>query len=145
MEVENVSKTDIRSGVMKVAYSIAPWLVGALLFFVVNYHFYAPQFDGKSLSQGDIAQYAGMSKDIKEHREATGEDPQWTGSMFSGMPAYLIDMEYPTQDVKQTVGSVVKVVDAPMNMILFAMIFMMLAVVLMGVNPWIGIIAGLAY
>jgi hypothetical protein len=30
-------------------------------------------------------------------------------------------------------------------MILFAMIFMMVAVVLMGVNPWIGIIAGLAY
>ena len=122
-----------------------PWAVGVMVFTLVSYYFFAPQFDNKSLGQGDVVQYEGMARDIKEHREATGEDPQWTGAMFSGMPAYLIDMEYPTQDVKQTVGSVVKVVDGPMNMILFAMIFMMLAVVLMGVNPWIGIIAGLAY
>ena len=122
-----------------------PWAVGVMIFVLVCNHFFAPQFENKTLGQHDVVQYEGMSRDIKEHREATGEDPQWTGAMFSGMPAYLIDMEYPTQDVKQTVGSVVKVVDGPMNMILFAMIFMMLAVVLMGVNPWIGIIAGLAY
>lgn len=123
----------------------APWAVGIIIFWGVCYYFFAPQFDDKSLGQGDIAQYAGMSEDIREHREATGEDPQWTGNMFSGMPAYLIDVEYPTQDVKQSIGSVVKVVDGPMNMILFSMILMMVAVVLMGVNPWIGIIAGLAY
>ena len=124
---------------------ILPWVVGIAIFVVASLVFYAPQFDGKSLGQGDIAQYAGMSQDIKAHREATGEDPQWTGNMFSGMPAYLIDVESPTQDVKQTVGSVVKVIDGPMNMTLFAMVLMMVAVVLMGVNPWIGIIAGLAY
>ena len=122
-----------------------PWLMGVFIFWAVSYSFYAPQFDGKSLGQGDIAQYSGMSADIRAHRETTGEDPQWTGGMFSGMPAYLIDVEYPLQDVKQTLGSVVKLVGDPMNMTLFAMIFMMLAVVLMGVNPWIGIIAGLAY
>ena len=76
-----------------------PWVVGVVIFAVVSLRFFAPQFDGKSLGQGDIAQYAGMSKDIKDHRAATGEDPQWTGNMFSGMPAYLIDVEYPTQDV----------------------------------------------
>ena len=124
---------------------VLPWLVGGVVLWLVSYTFFAPQFDDKSLGQGDIAQYSGMSADIRAHREATGEDPQWTGGMFSGMPAYLIDVEYPTQDVKQTVGSVVKVVGDPMNMILFAMVAMMLAVVLMGVNPWIGIIAGLAY
>ena len=62
---------------------LMPWVVAIVLFFGVSYYFYAPQFEGKSLSQGDIAQYAGMSKDIKEHREATGEDPQWTGNMLS--------------------------------------------------------------
>ena len=122
-----------------------PWVAGVLVFWAVSYLFFAPQFEGKSLGQGDIAQYSGMSADIRAHREATGEDPQWTGGMFAGMPAYLIDVEYPTQDVKQTVGGVVKMVGDPMNMILFAMLFMMLAVTLMGINPWIGIIAGLAY
>ena len=134
-----------RENILAWGKSALPWCVGLAAFVVVSLHFFAPQFEGKSLGQGDIAQYAGMSKDIKDHREATGEDPQWTGNMFSGMPAYLIDVEYPTQDVKQTVGSVVKAVDGPMNMVLFAMILMMAAAVLMGVNPWIGIVAGLAY
>lgn len=124
---------------------VAPWVVGIALFWGVCYHFFAPQSEGKSLNQGDVTQYAGMSHDIHLHRQATGEDPQWTGNMFSGMPAYLIDVEYPTQDVKQTIGSTVKLLGDPMNMIFFAMLLMMVAVVLMGVNPWIGIIAGLAY
>ena len=122
-----------------------PWIAAPLIFFMVCNHFFAPQFDNKSLQQGDIVQYEGMSRDIKEHREATGEDPQWTGNMFSGMPAYLIDMEHPTQDVKQTIGQSVKIFDEPMGIIFFAMVLMMVAIVLMGMNPWIGIIAGLAY
>ena len=122
-----------------------PWIAAPLIFFMVCNHFFAPQFDNKSLQQGDIVQYEGMSHDIKEHREATGEDPQWTGNMFSGMPAYLIDMEHPTQDVKQTIGQSVKIFDEPMGIIFFAMVLMMVAIVLMGMNPWIGIIAGLAY
>ena len=122
-----------------------PWIAAPLIFFMVCNHFFAPQFDNKSLQQGDIVQYEGMSHDIKEHREATGEDPQWTGNMFSGMPAYLIDMEHPTQDVKQSIGQSVKIFDEPMGIIFFAMVLMMVAIVLMGMNPWIGIIAGLAY
>lgn len=125
--------------------ALAPWVVGALCFLIVDYHFYAPQLEGKSLAQGDIAQYAGMSHDIKECRKHSGEDPQWTGSMFSGMPAYLIDVEYPEQYVKRVASPVVKVVGSPANMTLWAMVLMMVAVVLMGVNPWIGIVAGLAY
>lgn len=141
MKIEAIGFPKVAEWLMKAL----PWVAGALIFWIVSYHFFAPQYDDKSLAQGDIVQYEGMSHDIKQHRAATGEDPQWTGNMFSGMPAYLIDMEHPTQYVKQSVGSVVKLIDGPMNMIFFAMLFMMLAVVLMGVNPWIGIIAGLAY
>lgn len=128
-----------------VASRFAPWVVALVLFFGVSSIFYAPQFEGKSLAQGDIAQYAGMSQDIKEHRATQGEDPQWTGGMFSGMPAYLIDVEYPTQVVKRAASRLVRLLGDPMNMTFMAMLMMMIAVVLMGVNPWIGIIAGLAY
>ena len=122
-----------------------PWVVGIALFWVVGDSFFAPQREGLSLSQSDISQYGGMSADIHKMREAEGEDPQWTGGMFSGMPAYLIDIEYPSQAVKGTVSQVVKAVGSPMNMIFFAMLLMMVAVVIMGINPWIGIVAGLAY
>lgn len=145
MEQNNIFQRVVAWGAGVANRKITPWVVAIVLFFGVSYTFYAPQFEGKSLQQGDISQYAGMSKDIKEHREAQGEDPQWTGNMFSGMPAYLIDVEYPAQFVKRGVSSVVGIVDSPLNMTFMAMLMMMVAVVLMGINPWIGIIAGLAY
>ena len=37
-----------------------------------------------------------MSKEIKDHREKYGEEPLWTNSMFSGMPAYQISTKYPS-------------------------------------------------
>ena len=105
--IEKIKSLFTRDNILAWGKSALVWVVGIVLFAVVSLRFFAPQFDGKSLGQGDIAQYAGMSKDIKDHREATGEDPQWTGNMFAGMPAYLIEVEYPTQDVKQSVGSIV--------------------------------------
>lgn len=140
-----VDEHSVKGSLLRVAKMVAPWLVAVLAFWAVSYTFYAPQFDDKSLSQGDIAQYAGMSQDIREHRSETGEDPQWTGNMFSGMPAYLIDVEYPQQYVKRVASPIIKSIGDPMNMTFWAMALMMVAVVLMGVNPWLGIIAGLAY
>ena len=145
MEHNNIAANGVSWGERIVRSRALPWVVAVVLFFGVSYTFYAPQFEGKSLQQGDIAQYAGMSQDIREHREATDEDPQWTGNMFSGMPAYLIDVEYPTQYVKRGASAIVGVVDSSLNMTFMAMLMMMVAVVLMGINPWIGIIAGLAY
>ena len=54
-----------------------------------------------------------MARDITEMRLATGEDPQWTGGMFGGMPAYLINVAYPAQLVRRTVGQATKILDTP--------------------------------
>ena len=86
-----------------------------------------------------------MSKDILDNREATGEDAQWTGGMFSGMPAYLINVKYPSQAVKGTIGKVVTIIDTPASFLFFAMTAMWVAMLLFGVNPWVGIIAALAF
>ena len=41
-----------------------------------------------------------MSKEIKDHRAEYGDEPLWTNSMFSGMPAYQISVVYGTNLVK---------------------------------------------
>lgn len=86
-----------------------------------------------------------MAKDISDMRAATGEDPQWTGGMFGGMPAYLINVAYPAQLVKRTVGQVVKIIDTPAGFLFFAMVSMWLMLLIVGINPWVGIVAALAY
>ena len=72
----------------------------------------------------------------------TEVDPQWTGSMFGGMPAYMIDVEYPAQIVKRWVGGVTKVMETPAAFIFFAMLSMWLMLVMMGVNGYVAIVGG---
>ena len=68
---------------------LLPALAAFALFFVVSAAYFAPQFRGEALPQHDVIQYEGMAKDISDMRAATGEDPQWTGGMFGGMPAWM--------------------------------------------------------
>lgn len=116
-----------------------------VLFFLIAALYFAPQFSGQTLMQHDVQQYEGMSKDILDNRAATGEDAQWTGRMFGGMPAFLINVKYPAQAVKGTIGKIVKVVDTPASFLFFSMTAMWIAMLLFGLSPWVGLVAALAY
>lgn len=116
-----------------------------VLFFLIAALYFAPQFSGQTLMQHDVQQYEGMSKDILDNRAATGEDAQWTGRMFGGMPAFLINVKYPAQAVKGTIGKIVKVIDTPASFLFFSMTAMWIAMLLFGLSPWVGLVAALAY
>ena len=124
---------------------LAPAAAALVVFFVVSAAYFAPQFRGEVLPQHDVVQYEGMAKDISDMRAATGEDPQWTGGMFGGMPAFLINVADPAKIVKRTVGQVVKLIDTPAAFLFFAMTAMWLMLLVFGVDPWVGIVPALAY
>ncbi len=123
----------------------APAAVAVLLFFVASAAYFAPQLVGDKLSQHDTIQYEGMSQEIKQMRAETGEDPQWAGAMFGGMPAYLIDVSYPTQLVMQTIGRLKNIPGTPLSFLFFAMLSMWLMLRLCKTDGWLAIIPSLAY
>ncbi len=124
---------------------LLPTLAALVIFFVAAATYCAPQFRGEVLPQHDVVQYRGMSKDITDMRAQTGEDPQWTGGMFGGMPAYLINIAYPAQFVKIYVGKIVSWLDTPAAFLFFAMAAFWIMLLIGGVNPWVGIVPALAY
>ena len=81
---------------------VLPTGAALLLFFIVSALYFAPQFRGEVLPQHDVQQYEGMAKEIWDNRAQTGEDPQWAGRMFGGMPAYLINVAYPASSRPKT-------------------------------------------
>ncbi|WP_417174110.1 hypothetical protein [Alistipes dispar] len=133
---------DFSKGFLK---RLLPAAAALALFFVVSALYFAPQFRGEVLPQHDVLQYEGMARDITDMRASTGEDPQWTGGMFGGMPAYLINVAYPAQLVKRTAGQIVKAIDTPAGFIFFAMTAMWCMLLMAGVNPWVGTVPALAY
>lgn len=121
-----------------------PYLVAGIIFLAINIFYFAPQFSGEALRQHDIMQYSGMTQDILEHRAEFGEDPQWGGRMFGGMPAYLINMEYGGSLIK-SISKAMMFLGQPAALIFVAMFMFFCMLLCLGINPWIGIIPSLAY
>ena len=79
---------------------IWPYLAAIIFFAVLGLLYFSPILEGKKLAQSDIVQFKGMSKEIADYRAATGEEPLWSNTMFSGMPAYQISVLYKNVLVK---------------------------------------------
>lgn len=77
-----------------------PYVVAIVLFVIASLLYFHPVLSGKKIKQSDITQFKGMSKEIVDYREATGEEPYWLGNAFSGMPAYQVSAYYPNDFVR---------------------------------------------
>ncbi len=63
--------------------SIIPYLAAVVIFIVLSLAYLNPLLEGKKLRQDDISRHKGMSKEVVDFREQTGEEALWTNSMFS--------------------------------------------------------------
>jgi len=79
---------------------VLPHLVAVAVFLVVTMFFFSPVFfENKSLAQQDIQQWDGSSRLLRDYRDQTGKEGLWAENMFSGMPAFLINVEWSNKPV----------------------------------------------
>lgn len=123
---------------------VLPHLTAIAVFAAITILFFAPQFGGKDISTHDMVQASGMDRDIVEYIEEYGEHPQWAGRAFSGMPAYAVNMNYEGRIIKNLADQTY-ILGRPASWIFIAMAGFYLMLVLFGVNPWLGILGGVAY
>ena len=67
-----------------------PHLTSLLVFIIASLLYFHPVLKGQKISQSDITQYIGMSKELRDFRANTNEESYWTESAFSGMPTYQL-------------------------------------------------------
>ncbi len=69
-------------------------IVAAIIAFaVITLVYFSPVLQGKRIKQHDIEMHLGMSKEITDYQEATGEQTLWTNAPFGGMPAWNISVQ----------------------------------------------------
>ena len=85
-----ILKKLINNKIMEKLKKLGPHLIVLLLFMSISFVYFSPLLEGKMLDMHDIKQWQGMSKEVVDFHEKTGENALWTNSMFSGMPAYQI-------------------------------------------------------
>ncbi|MBQ0081620.1 MAG: YfhO family protein [Alistipes sp.] len=122
-----------------------PHIVSILIFLILSIISFYPQLEGKVLPQHDTTQFEAMSSDIRACRAETGEDPQWTGAMFSGMPAYMINIKYPSMVLKHGMDKILSIVSTPIGFIFFAMLSAYLMIIMMGMGWWAALFTAIAY
>ncbi|WP_106831855.1 glycosyltransferase family protein [Parabacteroides pacaensis] len=119
-----------------------------IVFFVVLVLLYfAPGFlDGKVLMQGDTTRFTGMSHELLEHYQKEGKGAAWTGSMFSGMPAYHIAMYGAPANYLDYVEKGIKMIDyQTAGMVLTGLICFYILMCVMGVSRWLAIAGAVAF
>ncbi|MBD8490978.1 YfhO family protein [Echinicola sp. CAU 1574] len=125
---------------------ILPHLLGIVSFYTLIVLYFSPiMFEGKMIFQSDILQWEGSAKEIQDFREDTGEEALWTNRMFGGMPAYLINTEYPG-DISRAVISVITLgLPHPINGLFFGMVAMYILLLTFKVRPEISVMGAWAF
>lgn len=84
---------------------LLPYIIAIVIFSIASVTYFYPVLKGETIKQSDITQFIGMSKEIVDFRKANdGKEPYWTGSAFSGMPAYQLSAYYPNDFITKIDG-----------------------------------------
>jgi hypothetical protein len=124
---------------------LMPYLAAVILFMVLTLGYMSPLMEGKVLKQDDIIRHKGMSKEVVDFREKTGEEALWTNSMFSGMPAYQISVQYKANLV-QYIDKLMRLgLPRPADLVFLYMLGFFILLNVLGVNPWVSMAGAVAY
>ncbi|MFO7646119.1 MAG: hypothetical protein R6W95_17180, partial [Desulfosarcina sp.] len=124
---------------------LLPYAVALAIFFLVIIIYFVPILEGKKLSSSDMVHFKGMSKEIVDYREKTGEDPLWTNNMFGGMPAYQISVKYDKNLMTYVHRALRLNFHLPVGMVIIYLLGFYFLLRVLQVNPWLSIAGAIGF
>ncbi len=126
--------------------SILPHALAIGIFYITTILFFAPAiFENKSLSQHDILQWEGGAKELIDFRNDTGEEGLWSGSMFGGMPGYLVNVKW-SNGIVATLQSILSLgFSHPIRLIFLCFLSYYLLLLSFKIRPYLSIGGALAF
>jgi hypothetical protein len=122
-----------------------PHVVVILGFIILSLTYMSPVFEGKQLMQNDMLQAQGAAQELSEHYKQTGKRAFWSNNMFSGMPAFMVAMDYPMSLPTQLARVIVYALPTPANALFMYMLGFYLMAVLFGFSAWQAGVGSLLY
>lgn len=122
-----------------------PYLLAIVLFLVLAIIFVHPVLRGEKIKQADVKHFKGMSKEIMDHRQETGEEALWTNRMFGGMPAYQISVKAKNNVAKPIKKVITLNLPHPANLIFLYFIGFFILMLALQRNIWLAIFGAVAF
>lgn len=123
------------------------FLVSVVVMAVVSLAFFYPDnFEHNDLRQHDMVQGLANSHEIDQYKAETGVQSMWTGSLFSGMPAFQIAPKYSSATWYQWVTKVYGLgLPSPSNLLFMMMLGFMILMMALGIRWYWGLIGAIAW
>lgn len=123
-----------------------PHILAIAVFLIVAVVYCHPALQGKVVGQSDVAQWKAMAQQSFDYKEKHGHFPLWTESAFSGMPAYTIAIDGMTALNFGYLTDILTLgLPAPIWYFFVACVCFYILMSVLRVDPWIGVMASLAY
>ena len=124
---------------------LTPHLVVLSLFVLISFIYFSPLIEGKRLDMPDIKHHKGMSKEVVDYRESTGEEALWTNSMFSGMPAYQISVKSNNNLIQYVVKAIHLGIPRPANLLFLYLLGFYLLLLSLSVDYRLSAVGAIAF
>jgi hypothetical protein len=124
---------------------VLPYAAALAVFFIIIAIYFYPVLEGKKLSASDMVHFKGMSKEIVDYREKTGEEALWTNNMFGGMPAYQISVKY-SKNLMNDVHRIIRLgFHLPIGMVIIYLLGFYFLLLVLKINPWLSLAGAIAF
>jgi hypothetical protein len=124
---------------------LIPYLSAVVIFVVITMMYFSPLLEGKKIKQSDITQFKGVSKEIVDFREKTGQEPLWTNSLFGGMPAYQISVLYKGNLLQHLDKLMQGFLPYPAGLVFLYMAGFLILLLVLKVDKWLAIAGAIAF
>ncbi len=125
----------------KFVKNLLPLFIGVVLVCI----YFMPAFQGKVLQQNDAIQATAMQHEATEHREKTGESALWINNLFSGMPAFMVGVEYKNPIIGHLLVPFEATFKSPSSFAVYYFLGFYLLLIVMGCSPWLSAIGALLF
>ena len=102
-------------------------------------------FENKGIKQHDIEQWKYSANETIEYRKKNNEEALWSNSMFSGMPAYLIDVKWSNQVVSYIHKAYSLFFPHPVSNIIISFLSFYIMLLCFKVRPEIALFGSIAF
>ncbi|WP_306550382.1 YfhO family protein [Daejeonella sp.] len=115
------------------------------IFIALCFVYFSPALQGKALYQSDVLMAQGMQKEIMDFKAKDGKGPLWTNSMFGGMPAFQIWVQYPNNVTTYVISFFKTVFPNPIDTVLLYLLGAYLLFSVLRINPWLAAAGAIAF
>ena len=129
----------------KIKKSAIAYFTAIIAFLIITLMYFSPLLEGKKLKQHDIAMFKGMSKEIVDHREDKGEEALWTNSMFGGMPAWQISVQYSGNLISHVDKIITLWLPYPANYVFLYFLGFFVLLLALKIDPWVSLVGAIAF